>query len=404
MISASTLLTPSEAASWRVWKPRASAPSEAVDRPADYGDRSKPLVIGLPATACRSVALVLPQADHTLMQQMVASQLEKRGIRGVGGEPAIFRWHQVGHAGPNAILSVDVIAEPFPTDLEVEHAADYTSAFRLCQLPAGQAVIAEEQGELVLAVSQQGKLLHSHIFAQRPADARQLATELTLTRLSLDALPGVQGFTGVTLVGQWDADVASDLRHYAGLPVQVVDRLSPSSSIDLQVTHSLLPRSVSEARAFAAARGKWLRIGALAAVAVAAAVVLGWMQLQSLEKQVEELTASVEQTRAPAAAVKETANRWKGMLPALEPKQYPMVVLSQVTSIMPPSGVLVRDFEFTQKEVEVKGDARDLTTASQFLEDLKKHKDLSRYDWSMPQPQVRDNKTVSYRIQGKSKP
>jgi hypothetical protein len=404
MTSASTLLTPSEDASWRVWKPRSSAPSEAVDSPADYGDRSKPLVVGLPATACRSVALVLPQADHALMQQMVASQLEKRGIRGAGGEPAIFRWHQVGHAGPNAILSVDVIAEPFPDELVAAHAADYTSALRLCMLPAGQAIITEEQGDLVLAVSHQGRLLHSHIFAQRPADAKQLATELAVTRFGLDALPGVQAFSGVTLVGQWDADVASDLRHYAGMPVQVIDRLAPNAVNDLKTAHTLLPRSVSDARAAAATRAKWLRFAALAALALGAAVVLGWMHLQSLQSEATRLAKQVETTRAPAESVRQTANRWKGMLPALEPKFYPMVIMAQITGLMPPSGVVIRDFEYTTKDVELKGDARDLITASQFLEDIKKHKDLSRYEWTMPQPSVRDNKTVSYRIQGKPKP
>ena len=46
-------------------------------------------------------------------------------------------------------------------------------------------------------------------------------------------------------------------------------------------------------------------------------------------------------------------------------------------------------------------DARDATTSGLFFEELKKHKNLSRYTWTMPQPQVRDNKTVSCRIQGK---
>jgi hypothetical protein len=286
MISASTLLTPSADASWHVWKSRASAPSEAIDSPADYSDRSKPTVVGLPASACRTLALVLPQADPILLQQMVASQLERRGLRGTAGGPPQFRWQQLAHMGPHALVAVDVLAEPFPADLISLHAVDYTPALRMCLLPHGQAVITEEQGSLILALNHQGRLLHSHIFAQRPADAATLAQELLLSRLSLDNLPGVEPFTGVTLVGDWDADLVSRLRHQTALTVQVVDRLSPTAPPQgVKQQAPLLPRSIFTARAAAASRGRWLRIALIAALALAGAIALGWLHLQKLTTQ-----------------------------------------------------------------------------------------------------------------------
>jgi hypothetical protein len=92
------------------------------------------------------------------------------------------------------------------------------------------------------------------------------------------------------------------------------------------------------------------------------------------------------------------------MQPALEPKLYPMVLMSQITAILPPSGVVIRKFQFKTDSIDMRGDARDASTAIQFLEELKKNKDLGRWDWNMPQPTVRDNKTASYNIQGKPKP
>ena len=108
--SASTFLIPGEDASWRVWKARASGPSEAVDSPADYGGGAKSVLVGLPASACRTVGLVLPNADSSVLAEMVASQLERRGIKGANGEPPVFRHYVLGHAGPNVIVSVDVLA------------------------------------------------------------------------------------------------------------------------------------------------------------------------------------------------------------------------------------------------------------------------------------------------------
>ena len=68
------------------------------------------------------------------------------------------------------------------------------------------------------------------------------------------------------------------------------------------------------------------------------------------------------------------------------------------------SGINLRDFDVKPDAVELRANARDLQTASQWLEDIQKHKDLSRYTWTMPQPVVRDDKTISLRMQGKAKP
>ena len=82
-----------------------------------------------------------------------------------------------------------------------------------------------------------------------------------------------------------------------------------------------------------------------------------------------------------------------------------MVMLSQMTALMPPSGISMRDFDVkADNSVELRANARDLQTASQWLEDIQKHKDLSRLTWTMPQPVVRDDKTISLRMHGKSKP
>lgn len=399
--SASTLLIPGEDASWRVWKARASSPSEAVETPADYADRSRSVLVGLPATACRSVGLILPQAEHHVLDDMVAAQLERRGIKGANGERPTFRFHVLGHAGPNAIISVDVLAEPFPEELAMRYAENYAAALRLAQLPAGQLVITEEQGELVIAASHQGKLFHSHVFAQRPADSGALAQEVLITRMGLESLAGFGSIAGITLVGQWDADVVSDLRKLAASTVQVVDRLSPNPNLDTRNWSLLLPRSVSDARAATSSRRRYVLIGTLIATLCAAAIAYGIWHLQERKAFAEELAADVEKVAAPAAEVKRTAERWKAMAPAIDVRTYPMVLLTEITKLMPPSGVNLRDFEARQGLISIRAEARDATTAAQFVEDLRKHKSLGKYTWSMPQPQVRDNKTVSCKIQGK---
>ena len=91
----------------------------------------------------------------------------------------------------------------------------------------------------------------------------------------------------------------------------------------------------------------------------------------------------------------------KALAPAIVPTRYPIVLLTEVTKLMPPSGIVIREFEVSGNEIDIRGDARDAQLAFQFVEDLQKHPVLGRYVWSKPQPTVKE-KTASFRAQGKA--
>ncbi|OYW31186.1 MAG: hypothetical protein B7Z47_01770, partial [Chthoniobacter sp. 12-60-6] len=80
-LAATTLLLPASDASWRVWKPRATSSAETVESPAEARHVSKPLLIGLPASACRTIGLILPQTDSELLEQIIVTQIERRGFK-----------------------------------------------------------------------------------------------------------------------------------------------------------------------------------------------------------------------------------------------------------------------------------------------------------------------------------
>lgn len=401
-VSAATLLLPAPDAAWRVWKPRASSPGDAVDHPSSFTDTSKPLIIGLPASACRTIGLILPQSEDSVLEQMISAQLEKRGIKGSTELGRNFRWYQLGAAGPLAILSVDVLADPFPDQLAVPHAADYTAALRLSQLPHGHLVVVEEQGDEILAASFQGKLFHSHIIGQQSGDVPGLAQEILLAKLSLEAQQGFGTISGVTLVGSWDGTTPAELGAATGLPVEITTQLVKDAKLDTRGWTSLLPPVVRESQFAAKRRRKFIRIGVLSSIAVAALAFLGFSYLQIQEQKAAALADDVEKTAPAAAEVKKTAEHWKALAPAIEQNRYLLVQLNDITSVMPPSGIVIRKFEAKTTEIDIRGDARDAQTAFQFLEDIKKHRNLGRYEWSMPQPSVKE-KTASFRAQGKLK-
>ncbi|MBE7498524.1 MAG: hypothetical protein HS117_26595 [Verrucomicrobiaceae bacterium] len=401
-MTAATLLLPAPDAAWRVWKPRGKSSDEAVDSPAEASHLAKPLLIGLPASACRTIGMIVPQADIDLLEQIITTNLERRGLKldhDAAGKN--FRWHLLGQSAGQSIISVDILADPFPEALAAAEASDYTAALRLAQLPAGHLVVTEEQGDVVLAASHLGKLYHSHIFAQTPAGEDALALEITLARLAIEAELGEGCISGIALVGAgFDKAIADRLGQALDLPARVVAELPPSADLDTKGWTKLLPASVRAAQTARATRSKVVRWATLGVLLYLAVGFLAWTWLTMQERRVQELQAEVDDISEPAAAVKKTSERWKAYAAAVEHERYPMFLLAEITRLMPPSGVVIRRFEVNGNNVEVRGEARDAQLAFQFIEDFKKNKVLSRYTWTNPRPEVKGT-TATFRAQGK---
>lgn len=399
--AATTLLLPSPDATWRVWKPRSTGGGEAVETPASVSNQGKPLMVGLPASACRTVGLILPNADHEILEQIIITQLDRKGLKLTGGAQRNFRWHLLTQNASVATVSVDILAEPFPQDLALPQASDYTSALRLLTLPNGHLLITEEHGSLVLAANYQGKLYHSHLFAPANASPEEIAQEVLLSRLALEQDLGVGSISGLTLVGStWDRQITDTLATLTDLPARVVTQLPPNADLDTRTWPRLLPATVREAQTSATRRGKLIRFGILGGLLFVALAFLAFAYLTFQERTAAELEAAVETTSEPAMQVKKTVERWKALAPAIEPRRYPMVLLTEITKLMPPSGIVIREFEIKDTEIDIRGEARDAQMAFQFVEDLQKHSVLGLYKWSKPQPTVRE-KTAQFRAQGK---
>jgi hypothetical protein len=401
-LSAATLLLPAPDAAWRVWKPRASTSTEAVESPAETAHLGKLLVIGLPAAACRTVGLILPQTDSDLLEQIIATQLERRGFKlEQDSAGKNYRWHLLGTQGGQCIVSVDLLTDPFPTALAAQHASDYTAALRLAQLPTGHLVIIEEQGDLVLAASHQGKLYHSHIFAQTPATEEALALEITLARLTLESELGIDSITGVALVGaNFERAICTRLSSVLELPVRIVADLAPNTALDTRDWGKMLPADIRHAQISSTRRGKITRALVLGGMLYVSLAFLAFAYLHFQEQRAARLAEEVELTKEPAAAVRQATQRWKALAPAIEPKRYPMFLLAEINRIMPGSGIVIRDFEVKGDEIELRGEARDAQLALQFVEDIKKNRILSRYQWTAPRPELKGT-TATFRAQGK---
>lgn len=399
----SSFLLPDAAPAWQLWKSfhsfsNGSQPT-TLDTPAEYREPDKSLIVGLPATACRTVGLILPEAPVDLLPDMIAAQLEKRGITIETSPQPNFVWHQLAQSAGQLYISVDILSHPFPHELVVANAANYTAALRMMQLPAGELVVLQEQDHILLALGQQGKLWHSHIIGTTATSPEDLAREINIAQLSLETLCGVP-LHGVQLIGPHLGQLLSTFKPLLTLPATAASHLEPNRTAVQHQHHHLLPAAVCEIQRHAKRR-RQIILGALMLAALYAVFfMLAWWNLNSIQSTRSALQAEVNATNPPALIVKSTAQRWRALEPAIDVERYPMVQLSHITTLIPPSGIQITKYNAKLDELNIEGDARDAQSATQLLEDLKKHPQLSRFNWSMPVPIVRNN-IASFKIQGK---
>ena len=68
-----------------------------------------PIVIGLPARACRTFGFVVPTEDPKLFRQLAFAQLERRGLAAGPAEETAFTCHVHDKSAGSSVLSVDVV-------------------------------------------------------------------------------------------------------------------------------------------------------------------------------------------------------------------------------------------------------------------------------------------------------
>ena len=119
-------------------------------------------------------------------------------------------------------------------------------------------------------------------------------------------------------------------------------------------------------------------------------------EITSLERRISILEPDVERVRL-------ADHRWRTLEPAFDKNFFPVVQLSRITSALPGSGVVIREYRTSGRNIRVRGQARDVQLANRLLEDLHGMEGFEAYEWSMPNPKVEKNNTATFEIEGKPK-
>ena len=407
MKNADTFLLPGESLDWEMWSLNGQRKGKLKNTVAEPGEAKSVdgVVIGLPATRCRTLGLQLPAADRTVLKDMVYAQLEKRGLGANGnGEECIFDVHVIDEQPDRSVVSVDVLPPDFPDDLCFKEVGGYTSASRLLPLPKGKLTLWVERDRLILAANRGGRLVHCQAVGAESEITPAVAQAIALSTLSLESDGLIHDLDGIVLWGDFPESQVQLLKEAVPyLQIQTLERPEPAAPASiLPAAGELLPTQVKRART-AAARRRKLGLFALCALVVYSAVaVLTFLYMQNLEEKSNKLKNDLARLQPVAEMVNESWDRWEALQPAVDRNRFIMVQMNNLTKLFPPGGLVLRKFEARPDRIEIDGSARDPNVAFQFLEDIKADEEnFFGYEWSMDQPRVNADKSATFEIVGR---
>lgn len=388
-----TIALPADSKNWTLWS--GSKAASTARELADVVKGRTDTVIGVPASFATTFAVTLPTSDRTLIPAMIETQIDKRGL-----EPEVWDYQIVGSTEEGGTLvTVDVLSDEFPDELALAKAAGYAPSARLIKMPQNRIFLWKEQKRLVFAVNRDGTVTHVQSLGSEPELGSASAQELMLSALSLQGEGLIGDTPEVTVAGEIGGDRTA-FETMIGFPVEYQSKLVPVAKPDIR--DAFLPRLVRESRGRSDSRRK----RGIAVFAVAAAYLIGgaflYVHALRTKREIAKLEAEVAVNRPIVAEIQESEGQWTALEPAFDLAYFPVVQLNEITKLMPPSGVVLREYETKGRRIQLDGQAKDVQLAFGMLEALKDSEFFDAYEWSMNQPKVEGNNTASFRILGNS--
>ena len=385
------LILPAPESGWEVWTcaPGGAIKGGSFEDPATAAASVKKAIVALPARWCRTLAFSVPPADAKLARALAFTQLEKRGLTSGTIDQTSFSCQMRPGTKGGHLMVVDVL----------------TPAAKLYPLPDHRAVILREGGRTVLHAGLDGQPAHVQGLTANSADPEALASEISLTLMTLRQ----QGLLGTITGIDWGAPLTESGRQQVeaitGLPVELKARPAP---VFRSLDPGLQPAEVRAERQ--RRRGRLLRGAAIAALPLAG--LLCWQQqhgrLLALEAEANRLSEAVTASSGATAEAKAgtelmrgTQQRWQALRMALEPKRYPLIHLNHLTRCLGDDSIVLTRFETRGPDVSVSGTAQSAGEAYHYFTTVTADQDLKICAWSMAEPALTDDGTARFELKGK---
>ena len=403
--AAPALLTP-DAIAWRLL--RAGVPPQKFATLAEAAaalPAGTRLHLALPCQAVLLERMTLPATDRAELAGMVQLQLEKSLPFAIEDVAADFLIVETGGTESTLVsaaaqhLQLDALCAPLRARGRSPEKITPFAMHIAAACPADETVLAvyPEQGQLVVAICEKGRLAWTQVVPALDADTLRDALPQLLLSAEMEGVPVL--FTRVHLAEEC-APLAEPLRDFLQIPIETVsfDGDLPEPAINL------VPASwqADVARGERAASWRNRLIGA--AVVWLLAIAAAFAYLAWLKAEAGQVAAKVRATQPALQALEARRARWKTFAPAFDPQRSVVEVLFQVSKNLPNSEIRITEFDVSAAQWRVVGEAPTASVAIDYMAKLKAEQGLDAFTIDAKPPQLLPNDHAQFNINGKLKP
>jgi hypothetical protein len=149
------------------------------------------------------------------------------------------------------------------------------------------------------------------------------------------------------------------------------------------------------------ARQRIFRRSAAIAALVLMVVALGFIGHTAwLWQKHQQLTAKIAEMTPQVGRIKQTADTWNAVAPAVDPEQSGVEVLYRCSRHLPSKGVRFTLFQIKGGSVLLVGEGDNVSGVVELQNKLANDKELAEYRWKMPPPRILPNNVARFEISG----
>jgi hypothetical protein len=382
--------------SWELWNFPSSKRAQFVRKIESPKAVSGQIVIALPLRQTVSYATWVPTTDKQLVPEMVQMQLEKRGLvqRQSFVSSVDVRILEVQEER-SLVLAVVLLPDLAP-ELAVGNAVRFEPEPFILPLPQDRLIVWRERQRLAMTISRGRDPIHFQVLSAEEVSDESV-NEIRCILLQLESQHMINELLGLALWGDFSDEEVAILQQ--GLALKAFRESVPPPSLPATPSR-LLPPQVSVLHEKARRRRRVRRLIAAAAGAYLLGIlaIVGYIFWQ--QNRITQLQNQLSADLPTVTAVQGTADQWRKVEWAVDPKLYAVELLHQVADLLPPQGMRLTAFQIEKGKLILHGEASTAAAAFKFNEDIKQNAAMKLFRWDMKSPSLRPDGRAEFIIEG----
>ena len=355
----------------------------------------KGTTLALPVSQVFCLPIWLNETDAKQFAGIIPLQLELRGLHPRGSDP-VFDWSIVAQESSRTLVMVGVLPANLDPEIHAEAYEAFDLSARYLPFPPDALTIWREQDRLAVAITRGRNLVYYQALSEGTMSTR-VVQDLNCARATLTMQDILTPLQQVMLWTEMSSEELATLQEALHLSVHREERPEPEPPVE---PWKLVPSAVGDAKR-ARESQRWIRRG-LVIFLLVYLLAVGWMITQYVltSLQVAKLRQWQAENAAPLAEIETDRAAWKELGPVVDTNNYPLELLLHASQSIPADQLHLTLFEAAADKLSIKGEAKNVAGAFQFLSRLKGDPFFSDYTLDMGNPRPLPNDLAQFQIEG----